>query len=123
MRLIDADSLRNEMLNAMCGTGYQSRALDVIDFAPEIELKSNTSLTVEELKAMAWGEWVWIEVLQDFNDKNVDSAYYKKHDGIRPDEWFACGYPGLGFLFEYSGYGKDWMAYHHKPEEVLANER
>jgi len=120
MRLIDADMLYIEMFDAMYGTGYQSRALDVIDSAIEIELKSNTPLTVEELKAMAWGEWVWIEVSQDFNDKDVNSAYYKKHDDIKQDEWFGCGYPGLGFIFEYSDYGKNWLAYRHKPEETIS---
>lgn len=35
-RLIDANEVKNDMMNEMCMTGYQSRAMDVIEFAPTI---------------------------------------------------------------------------------------
>lgn len=36
-RLIDADELRDNMLYAMCGTGYQHVAMREIDFMPTID--------------------------------------------------------------------------------------
>lgn len=37
MTLIDKDKLYNDMLFEMCGTGYQSRALSVIEMMPQID--------------------------------------------------------------------------------------
>ena len=35
---IERESAYKDMLNAMCGTGYQSRALDVIAYAPAADV-------------------------------------------------------------------------------------
>ena len=76
-------------------------------------------LTLDELRQMAIREWVWIEVLNPdaFRSKETVSAYYRKYDGYKKGEIFWCGYPGLGFGFDYADYGKTWMAYRQKPEE------
>ena len=76
-------------------------------------------LTLEELRKMPIHDWVWIEVLNldAFRSKETVSAYYRKYDGYKKDEIFWCGYPGLGFGFDYADYGKTWLAYRQKPEE------
>ena len=76
-------------------------------------------LTLDELREMPIHDWVWIEILNldAFRSKETVSAYYRKYDGYKADEIFWCGYPGLGFGFDYSDYGKTWLAYRQKPEE------
>ena len=79
----------------------------------------NEPLTLEELRKMPIRDWVWIEILNPdaFRSKETVSAYYRKYDGYKADEIFWCGYPGLGFGFDYADYGKTWLAYRQKPEE------
>ena len=72
-------------------------------------------LTLDELRQMPIRDWVWIDV---FHSKEAVSSYYRKYDGYKKDEIFWCGYPGLGFRFFYEDYGKSWLAYRQKPEEV-----
>ena len=76
-------------------------------------------LTMDELRKMPIRDWVWIEILNPdaFRSKETVSAYYRKYDGYKADEIFWCGYPGLGFGFDYADYGKTWTAYRQKPEE------
>ena len=74
----------------------------------------NDTLTLDELRQMQIGDWLWIEV---FQSKEAVSAYYRKYDGYKTDEIFWCGYPGLGFRFFYEDYGKTWLAYRQKPKE------
>ena len=76
-------------------------------------------LTLGELRQMPIRDWVWIEILNPdaFRSKETVSAYYRKYDGYKADEIFWCGYPGLGFGFDYADYGKTWLAYRQKPEE------
>ena len=76
-------------------------------------------LTLDELRQMPIRDWAWIEVLNidAFRSKETVSAYYRKYDGYKKDEIFWCGYPGLGFGFDYADYGKTWIAYRQKPEE------
>ena len=79
----------------------------------------NTPLTLDELRKLPIRDWVWIEILNPdaFRSKETVSAYYRKYDGYKKDEIFWCGYPGLGFGFDYADYGKTWLAYRQKPEE------
>ena len=72
-------------------------------------------LTLDELRQMPIRDWVWIDVL---HSKEAVSSYYRKYDGYKKDEIFWCGYPGLGFRFFYEDYGKTWLAYRHKTEDV-----
>lgn len=78
----------------------------------------NAPLTLDELREMPIRDWVWIDVLNPdaFRSKETVSAYYRKYDGYKKDEIFWCGYPGLGFGFDYADYGKTWVAYRQKPE-------
>ena len=81
--------------------------------------ETNKALTMDELRKMPIRDWVWIEILNPdaFRSKETVSAYYRKYDGYKADEIFWCGYPGLGFGFDYADYGKTWLAYRQKPEE------
>ena len=85
----------------------------------------NTPLTLDELRKLPIRDWVWIEILNPdaFRSKETVSAYYRKYDGYKADEIFWCGYPGLGFGFDYADYGKTWLAYRQKPEEDDHDER
>ena len=76
-------------------------------------------LTLDELREMPIRDWVWIEILNPdaFRSKETVSAYYRKCDGYKKAEIFWCGYPGLGFGFDYVDYGKTWLAYRQKTEE------
>ena len=76
--------------------------------------EANKTLTLDELRKMPIGDWVWIDVL---HSKEAVSSYYRKYDGYKKDEIFWCGYPGLGFRFFYEDYGKLWWCYRQKPEE------
>ena len=82
-------------------------------------MKKVEPLTMDELREMPIRDWVWIEILNPdaFRSKETVSAYYRKYDGYKADEIFWCGYPGLGFGFDYADYGKTWLAYRQKPEE------
>ena len=75
--------------------------------------EANKTLTLDELRQMPIGDWVWIDVL---HLKEAISSYYMKYDGYKKDEIFWCGYPGLGFRFFYEDYGKTWLAYRQKKE-------
>ena len=81
--------------------------------------ETNKSLTIDELRQFPIRDWVWIEILNPdaFRSKETVSAYYRKYDGYKADEIFWCGYPGLGFGFDYADCGKTWLAYRQKPEE------
>ena len=85
----------------------------------------NEPLTLDELRQLPIRDWVWIEILNPdaFRSKETVSAYYRKYDGYKADEIFWCGYPGLGFGFDYADYGKTWLAYRQKPEEDDHDER
>ena len=78
----------------------------------------NEPLALDELWKLPIRDWVWIEILNPdaFRSKETVSAYYKKYDGYKKDEIFWCGYPGLGFGFDYADYGKTWLAYRSKKE-------
>lgn len=85
----------------------------------ETAANRNEPLTLDELRKLPIRDWVWIEILNPdaFRSKETVSAYYRKYDGYKKDEIFWCGYPGLGFGFDYADYGKTWLAYRQKPEE------
>ena len=81
----------------------------------EAVTNAHEPLTLYELRKMPIRDWVWIDVI---HSKEAVCSYYSKYDGYKTDEIFWCGYPGLGFRFFYEDYGKTWLAYRQKPEEV-----
>ncbi len=73
-------------------------------------------LTVEQLKALnaePLKHWVWIEIL----DTSAFSAYYRTYADYTDGKEFCCGWPGVGYSWDYCDYGKTWIAYDRKPEE------
>lgn len=79
-----------------------------------------TPLTVEQLKAMKaepLKHWVWIEILDTsaFTFKAF-SAYYRTYADYTDGKEFCCGWPGVGYSWDYCDYGKTWIAYDRKPE-------
>lgn len=77
-------------------------------------------LTIEQLKALQVGEWVWIsEPKTFFGDL---SSYYTKSEASN-DECFAYDIPTEDaydeketLTWEYDEYGKTWFAYRNKEE-------
>ena len=93
-------------------------AVKALEEVPDKDVGKNDPLTLDELRQMPIRDWVWIDVLNPdaFRSKETVSAYYRKYDGYKKDEIFWCGYPGLGFGFDYADYGKTWLAYRSKKE-------
>lgn len=85
-----------------------------------VEPANTGALTVEQLRKMDSDMenrcWVWIEVLKPFSYELKVSAYYQVQYDYTKGKAFICGYPGLTFGFDYSDYGKTWLAYRCKPE-------
>lgn len=84
--------------------------------------EENKALTVEYLKEinqdMENRRWVWIEVLKPYDYKTKVSAYYQAQSDYTKGEAFCCGYPGMGYSFDYSDYGKIWLAYRNEVVSV-----
>lgn len=77
---------------------------------------SDRALTLEEVKALPLGEWVWIV---DFFYEGVHNAYdgamyARKYAGT--NQLLDCGTWGCGFTYEYSDYGTKWIAYKNKEQ-------
>lgn len=81
---------------------------------------ANEPLTLEQMRQMDTDmenrPWVWIEVLKPFKYELKTSAYYQVQSDCTHDRAFCCGYPGLGFAFDYDDFGKTWLTYRRKPE-------
>lgn len=76
-------------------------------------------LTLDELKERSkklFG-WVWVEVLKPYTEYQK-SAYYQIYSDYTDGKGLCCGYPGLGFTYDFDEYGKTWIAYDHEPKGV-----
>lgn len=63
--------------------------------------------------------WVWIEILDKAELRpgmGKVSGYYKVQIDYTHGRSFCCGYPGMGYGFDYDRYGIGWLAYSVKPE-------
>lgn len=84
----------------------------------KLQREENKALTVEYLKEinqdMRNRRWVWIEVLKPFSYEYKTSGYYCVQYDFSRGESFCCGYPGLGFGFDYCDYGRTWLAYRNE---------
>lgn len=66
-------------------------------------------LTIEELKALPVGEWIWV----DFSVRNEKFyAQIKKNNAVYAD----LNSLRLWQEFDYSDYGKTWIAYKNKEQ-------
>lgn len=75
-------------------------------------------LTIEQLKSLEVGDWVWIVVLKnDLVNKAHNGKYYHiQHCGGWGDKELWCGWQGYGTVFNYSDYGTKWVAYKNKEQ-------
>ena len=77
---------------------------------------TNEPLSVEDVKSLPVKSWVWIEILDVSRFRwKAECAYYRSHLDYTSGEAFCCGYPGMGYEFEYEDYGKTWLAYRQQP--------
>lgn len=74
-------------------------------------------LTIEELKNLPLGEWVWIIDTSEVTKEDYDgSMYARKYYQSFPDKYFDCGTLGRGYSFKYADYGTKWTAYKNKEQ-------
>lgn len=69
-------------------------------------------LTIEELKALPVGEWVWVKILS--NDIIGSCGYYQITDGKYLTVIYLFGHHTQGF--EYRLYGTKWIAFKNKEQ-------
>lgn len=75
-------------------------------------------LTIEELKALLVGDWVWIVTLQDYYRPN-DVPYGEYHEivGTCSHYYFEVSYDKSDYYqLAYADYGTKWTAYKNKEE-------
>lgn len=69
-------------------------------------------LSIEELKALQVGDWVWIDFGEDYIGK-----YCRKVDNSRDNEFiYDTIWDCRGEVLAYSNYGKTWTAYKNKEQ-------
>lgn len=75
-------------------------------------------LTIEELKALPIGEWVWVEnILGTKLVVDFRNGYYRKGlQDNKPDEHFTTSWYSYNLFFNYNLYGKTWLAYKNKEQ-------
>ncbi len=68
-------------------------------------------LTIDELKTLRVGDWVWLEVMGDPFWEQL-KTYAQKYSSLLPDEEFStnCG------RFMYLDYETKWIAYKNKEQ-------
>lgn len=73
-------------------------------------------LTIDELKALPVGEWVWIRVLdkEGFGINFPTQLYLQKADVIVGDHYFPFVMNEVDDGLDYRMYGTDWLAYKNK---------
>lgn len=77
----------------------------------------NMTPHLEDFEKHALRKWVWIEILAPqsfadrFNSSFPGSAYYRAELDYTKGRSFCCGYPGIGYAFDYDEYGKTWTAF------------
>lgn len=81
-------------------------------------------LTIEELKSLEVGDWVWIVTLQDeYRPNDVPYGEYHKIVGTLSHYYFEVNY-GVSDYYElsYSDYGTTWLAYKNKEQAEAKGE-
>ena len=82
----------------------------------ELERRKNDPLTIEELQRMH-GEPVYVFDKTPFTDHQWCIVFANKHS---PEEGAAVPGGDESYSFDFSDYGKTWIAYRRKPEDTLA---
>ena len=114
-----------------CGHEYRcnSRGCAIInEAAARLETLTeppNEALTLEDLRGMDLGEWLWVEVIHPTERqrlRNIQSSYYQIYKDYTDRDAFCCGLPGVIHGFDFEDYGTTWLAYRRKPEEPQPTE-
>ena len=74
-------------------------------------------LTIDELKGLPNGDWVWLvnksgKTVADYDGSMYSRKYYQSTES----EYFDCGTKGTLYSFKYSDYDKTWLAYKNKEQ-------
>lgn len=75
-------------------------------------------LTIEELKALEVGDWVWVELIHRLEDvdKFTEGQYFQIHyGGINSIQCYKLG-GSNELLLLFSDYGTKWIAYKNKEQ-------
>lgn len=73
-------------------------------------------LTVDEIKALKVGDWIWIIVLKGdrINAEDKGRYYHINNASEFGEDELWCGWKGYCTAFEYKDYGDKWIAYKNK---------
>ena len=70
-------------------------------------------LTIDELNALQVGDWVWV-VDEDFKDGRYREITIQNE--IEPTLFYVSSYSNPAKVYNYSDYGKTWLAYKNKEQ-------
>ena len=77
----------------------------------------NKPLTIDELKALKVGDWVWVEVI------NVPNGSFRGYYQIRPNaERSKLIFCGIEHDYSIMDYGTKWLAYKNKEQAECKGE-
>lgn len=79
------------------------------------------ALSIEELKAMELGDWVWIVEKENAYPNNY---FHGEYCHITPPyiDGLCYGWQGSGGCYKYSDYGTKWLAYKNKEQAECKGE-
>lgn len=73
-------------------------------------------LTVDEIKALEVGDWVWIVETENAYPNHTYHGEYCRKIMSNYVDGFCYGWQGHSGHYSYSDYGKLWVAYKNKEE-------
>lgn len=81
-------------------------------------------LTIEQLKALQVGDWVWIEILEpeSIEESFPKKAYFQKADIVVGENFFPFILNDCEDGLDYQFYGSDWLAYKNKEQAEAKGE-
>lgn len=79
------------------------------------------ALTIEQLKALEVGDWVWVVEKEDaYPTHDFRGEYCRK---VPPYlDGFCYGWQGFGGFYKYEDYGTKWLAYKNKEQAEAKGE-
>ena len=118
---IDAYALRKKLIDKyglrldLDGQEVLKGVIAEIRKMPVFKGYHNSKLSINDLRHLPDGKWVWIERVDQCGD--WPSAYYQKESDFTRGRAFCCGYPNHSFSFDYRDYGHTWTAYQFEPQK------
>ena len=80
-----------------------------------LERKTPGPYTVEELKDLPYGSWIWVRALDGHARdllNGMRGAYIKKTEQMwEPDRYLTLAWPGCHVSLKYEEYGTGWLAW------------